>query len=663
MARRGSERNKSRCFLRRLARDVRGNTLAIMAIALIPMSAIVGSGVDMSRAYMAKVRLQQACDAGVLAGRRNMEGNVLDAASEQQARNFFNFNFPTGTFGATNVVFNPTHTVDADGAPNGQVTATASMNLPTTIMKMFGKPDFEIEVDCEAELNVTNTDVMFVLDVTGSMNCAAADTPSTCSNNGHVEKNNARIRAIRTAVVSFFDTLDSAIGDDARLRVGFVPYSTTVNVGYLLPAEYLVGSWQYQSRERVLVSTTPGGSTGNWSNPGWSGYSGYTVQSSVANVTSSYCSSNYPLPNPNPQTSYGTTTSTDTTTTNTSTGVVTTTTSMSRPATQTEYRRRWGVTDTQGTDRDCVVDYRTRTRTETRTDVATLTPNYDWQYKQRTFPEVATYKTGAAVTTLTGNTTATNGPATAQTSIWAGCIEERNTVAQANFSPIPDAAEDLDIDGIPDSDATRWRPAWPEIIWGRPTSPAVTTTDSNGSSSLFHPSGDALACPRTASKLEEMTHDQVFNYVNDPSFRAIGYTYHDTGMIWGARLISPDGIFGAENSSAPNGKPINRHIIFMTDGAMNAISQNYGLYGLEQNDQRIGGTNLTARHNARFSAICTAAKNKNITIWVVAYAQTMTTELENCASSGKDFYAADDAQLIAQFSSIADQIAELRLSK
>ena len=50
-------------FLTRLRRDIRGNTLAIVGAALVPICAMIGSGVDMSRAYMAKTRLQSACDA------------------------------------------------------------------------------------------------------------------------------------------------------------------------------------------------------------------------------------------------------------------------------------------------------------------------------------------------------------------------------------------------------------------------------------------------------------------------------------------------------------------------------------------------------------------------------------------------------------------------
>ncbi|WP_416365748.1 TadE/TadG family type IV pilus assembly protein [Sphingomonas aerolata] len=69
-------RNKAsspaRGFLGRLARDTKGNVLAIVAAAILPMTAFIGAGLDLSRAYLVRTRLQQACDAGVLAGRRAM---------------------------------------------------------------------------------------------------------------------------------------------------------------------------------------------------------------------------------------------------------------------------------------------------------------------------------------------------------------------------------------------------------------------------------------------------------------------------------------------------------------------------------------------------------------------------------------------------------------
>ena len=67
---------RPRGFMSALARDVRGNTLAIMAAALIPLAGLVGGGIDISRMYITKTRLQHACDAGALAGRKAMGGGT-----------------------------------------------------------------------------------------------------------------------------------------------------------------------------------------------------------------------------------------------------------------------------------------------------------------------------------------------------------------------------------------------------------------------------------------------------------------------------------------------------------------------------------------------------------------------------------------------------------
>ena len=90
----------------------------------------------------------------------------------------------------------------------------------------------------------------------------------------------------------------------------------------------------------------------------------------------------------------------------------------------------------------------------------------------------------------------------------------------------------------------------------------------------------------------------------------------------------------------------------------------YGMYGVELYDQRISGTlpsstemstptNLTAFHNARFLAECAAAKARNINVFVIGFAQTLTPELTQCASPGQAFYASDNASLTAAFRKIA----------
>ena len=53
--------------------------------------------------------------------------------------------------------------------------------------------------------------------------CIRDRTNSDCN---LVEDTNSKIKALRNAVVSFYTTLNAAISKDARLRFGFVPYST-----------------------------------------------------------------------------------------------------------------------------------------------------------------------------------------------------------------------------------------------------------------------------------------------------------------------------------------------------------------------------------------------------------------------------------------------------
>lgn len=643
----------------RIRRDTAGNTLAMMAIGLIPLAGMVGSAVDTSRAYMVKTRLQQACDAGALAGRHAMTGATLDSAAEQQARNFFLSNFPDGSFGATGVIFTPDETAD------GQVTATASATVPMAIMDMFGVDSIALNVECEARYEISNADVMFVLDVTGSMNCAASDTEATCTNNGGVEKSNARIKALRTAVVSFFDTLDGAVNTNARLRIGIVPYSAGVNVGGILPSGYLTDSHTYQSRvANYTTATYVLGTPGATGSPYWQTYSSSISQANCLKY----------MKNESPY---------NTATTNGSTGpspLITYGFPHDSSATSGGANGEWswtGAPDTSGSTRSC-----RRLRTDTSTPYITRYSFTNWTYRQETY-DTSQFKTGSAVSLAlgSGGTVATSGSYNAQqlaalsgnigvtttSSTWTNkCIEERDTVPNATFSSIPSNAYDLDIDLTPSSAATRWRPAWTSILFDRNTSSnslAAETTSTTRSS-------ESYSCPKAAQKLAILTHDDVYNFVNASDFKAVGSTYHDFGMIWGGRLLSSTGIFASENASAPNGKPISRHIIFMTDGDMNPSKDIYAMYGLERLDRRISGTgtvptdsDLKSRHNSRFSAICEAIKAKNITVWVVAYAQTMTTTLQNCADSGNAFYASNDAELTARFNQIAAQIAELRLSK
>lgn len=250
-ARADAAKADARPWLNRLLASKRGNVLPILAASVLPMAAMIGGAVDMSRAYMVKSRLQHACDAGVLAGRRAMAASTYTDAAKAQARDFFDVNYQPGYNDNTNVTFD---TNNVSGT--SQVTGTASAVMPTTIMGMFGKKTLNIDVACQAELNLTNTDTTFVLDVTGSM----LDSIPNGSGGSIV-----KISALRNSVMSFYDTLANASsGSNARIRYSFVPYSTNVNVGELLydaNPQWLNGgnvadTWTYQSRRPIWRTTT-----------------------------------------------------------------------------------------------------------------------------------------------------------------------------------------------------------------------------------------------------------------------------------------------------------------------------------------------------------------------------------------------------------------------
>lgn len=618
LARLAPAHQSARGLLGRLRRDRAGNTLAIMAISMIPIAGMLGSALDLSRSYLVRTRLQQACDAGVLAARKAMIGNVILPTDRLRADEFFDGNWKDGTLGTVNTAFSI-----ANGTPANIIAGTATTDMPMTIMKMFGFGAATLEVKCEARMDLTNTDVVFVLDVTGSMACTPADSAGDCStyaganttgtgdNRAVTEKTGSRIAGLRTAVLDFYDTLADAQTPGTTVRYSFVPYSSTVNVGALIRAvdsNYIANTATYQSRQRDY-----------W----WRETS--RVDNTRANAT--VCANTAVARSP-------------------ATGF---------PATQTfavyapvtindidDLPHPLGPYYGYQTCRRITVEYRANSTAQP----SGFLPH--WEYVQRTINN-ATFKLGTATMDDTVL------PQVSRT--WKGCIEEVDTVQDWTGGTLPN---DLNVNLIPSSDATRWKPQRPEIMWdprgGTPLPWAVGEQPSKISG--------AEACPKAATRLNPMTRTEVSNYIAAANgFRAYGGTYHDIGLIWGGRMLSTTGIFAADNTDAQN---TNRNIVFLTDGAMAPNNRVAGAYGYELLDHRISDDpdngNLTTRHNARFAALCQNLPN-NVNVWVVAFSQALTTELTNCADPGRAWTVGNTADLQDRFREIAGRIAGLRLNK
>lgn len=647
----GQQKPQQKSFLRSLLYDPAANTMVIAAAAMVPLMAMVGGSVDAGRYYMAASRLQAACDAGALAARRAMTTDTFTAEHDQIARNFFDHNFTDGLYGSTD----RTRAFTTNG--KGVVTGNATAVMPNTIMKAFGVKNFNIAVTCSAEINISNTDIMFVLDVTGSMNCPdnnIAGCPS--GNNNDIEAPNALMVGLRNATMNFYDTVKAATSSSAQVRFGAVPYAHTVNVGASLPPQFIADSHTYQSRVANFVTNViPGNgvevgdemvisdqlewlprNTSNFGSTSVNDYRFRTSGTSARNQAQNFCFNTLP-------------------------GTYSIGDETWQVFSGTQYvTNQWsgGNSNNRGA---CYGRVR-KTKTATEDDVipdVTETVFQNYTYRPVTY-DVSALKNGGSITLPTGPMGAD------QTHTWNGCIEEASTVNTGTFSPTPPDAFDLNINLIPANDAQRWKPQLPTATWwryaangARSLNPVVTAQDFNKTPVFF-------SCVPPAFRLTEtITRPQLQAYVD--SLVARGATYHDIGMIWGARFISPNGIFAADNNNAPNGDPIARHIVFMTDGFLSTNLDVYSPYGMEWWDRRVTSNNppTTAqsneRHEARFQAACRAAKNENVSVWVVAFGTELTQSLRNCATPGRAYQANNNAELNTAFQEIAQKIAALRL--
>ena len=157
------EASSERGLFARLAKDTAGNVFAMTAAAVVPMIGVVGGAIDASRMYLVQSRLQAACDSAVLAGRKAMGTTTYDTNAQTRANAMFNFNFQNADFQTTGTTFS----ASADG--NGKLNGTAATSIPMTLMKVFGFSNRNVSVACSADLQIPNIDIVFVLDVTGSM--------------------------------------------------------------------------------------------------------------------------------------------------------------------------------------------------------------------------------------------------------------------------------------------------------------------------------------------------------------------------------------------------------------------------------------------------------------------------------------------------------------
>lgn len=194
--------------------------IALMFGLMVPiLVGVAGVSLDYSQAFLVKQRLAQALDAAALAAAAS---STDEAAITQKVKDFFEANYPPDRLGVT---FEPVVQVIGD-----EIIVSGTAYYNTTFLSVLGIDVINVDAETTVLREVQGIEVVLVMDNTGSMN----------SNNN--------IAALRAAASNFvyimhgIDTdegeaadpslLDSmATRDSEFIKIGLVPYSSSVNVG------------------------------------------------------------------------------------------------------------------------------------------------------------------------------------------------------------------------------------------------------------------------------------------------------------------------------------------------------------------------------------------------------------------------------------------------
>ncbi|MGH1376204.1 MAG: pilus assembly protein TadG-related protein [Alphaproteobacteria bacterium] len=210
---------KFRNNIGRYCSDVTG-AIAIMFAIMVPiLIGVAGLSLDYSQAYLVKQRLGQAIDAAALAAAAS---STDEAAIRQKVLDFFDANYPEDKLGFT---FDPVVQIVGD-----EVIVTGNAYYNTMFLRALGVNTIDVSAETTVVREVQGIEVVLVMDNTGSMNT------------------NNNIGALRDAASNFvyimygINTDDGEAADPSALdgmatrdrdyiKIGLVPYSSSVNVG------------------------------------------------------------------------------------------------------------------------------------------------------------------------------------------------------------------------------------------------------------------------------------------------------------------------------------------------------------------------------------------------------------------------------------------------
>lgn len=180
-----------------------GVVAVVFGVTIPLVVTAVGVSVDIAQTYLVRERLSQAVDAAALAAAAEVSDDP--EVIERRVNDFIEANYPSEKIG---------YTMQVNVIPGDDVLGVnATARLDTSFMRVVGIDTVDVYVESEVKKEVKAIEVALVMDVTGSMST------------------NNNIGALRTAATNFVNIMFDRAQEESFVKIGLVPFSTSVNVG------------------------------------------------------------------------------------------------------------------------------------------------------------------------------------------------------------------------------------------------------------------------------------------------------------------------------------------------------------------------------------------------------------------------------------------------
>ena len=196
--------------------DKRGSVAIIFGLSFLPMLAMSAAALDYSRAVQTRTRLQTSLDSAVLVAARD-GSTMTDAQLTARARNFVDANMTGNAAPFTLDQFTMTRA-------GKNIYLTGSATVATALLPAIGINSVTVTSSAKSTWGDNNIEIALVLDNTGSMSSSNKMTElkrALCGDPSCAD-------AMPTS--GFMRIMRDAAGGTGRVKVGIVPFDTTVRM-------------------------------------------------------------------------------------------------------------------------------------------------------------------------------------------------------------------------------------------------------------------------------------------------------------------------------------------------------------------------------------------------------------------------------------------------